>query len=627
MKTVILAEKPDQARKIKQAYDQGNFPNLGSVRFVNARGHLYELIEPEQYNELWNRQNSDGHAKSTEEILAALPIFPDKFKHRKKQGVSKLLNDISIAVKEADQIIIATDPDVEGAGIAWSILNRIPGVAEKKILQLEYKAQTIPDFQAALAKPTDALKYKPMAEQSLAREESDWLVGMNVSRLVTSLLRIAGYNGNFPVGRVQTPTVKKIVDRELEILNYDPDENWRIMLNDEGADVTFSGVDAVGEFRQSKGGYDAAETFYNKMLAGTSTVVDVIREARKESAPQLYKFSKLQADASRRFKWQPKQTAEVYQWLYENGWVSYPRTDEQKIAPSEFEYLLQNVQQLLQLIGHEDMELVQTQPRKRYVSSDGLDHSANIPSQQIPTVEQLDSWEESRKQLYLLIVERTMLMFADDVSFNQTIVTVENSGYQFKTNGRFVTNPGWSKYWQQEKKDKQLPGYQKGQSLDLTPKMHQIAPPKRYTEADMTDHVMDAMGIGRPSTQSVILEKITQTYINREEKHGELSPKPSAFVLVAFLDGTLLTKPEMTAKWEEYLDQIGAGVPGKSEKQFVSNIEKFISKQIGDLPERTGNFGGYSASEFNALQASRRNETETELETPFGTYFATVANG
>ena len=620
MKTVVLAEKPDQKRKLQQAYQAGSFPELGEVTFVNARGHLYELDEPEIYTEKWDRKNPDGTWKTVDQSLAALPIFPEEFKYHKKAGVSSLISEIQKAIMAADQVLIATDPDAEGASIAWKIIWRTKGYENKVIKQLAYNAQTLDDFQKAFAAPVSVDRYKPMAHQAITREQSDWLVGMNASRLVTNLLRKQGYMANFPVGRVQTPTVAKIVQREREIQNYNPKENLRVTLKDMDYEITFKGVDGIGEFRPSDGGSSAAQSFYTQLAAGQSVVVNVETAKEKQAAPMLFKFSKLQAEASRKFKWTPKKTSEIYQKLYEHGWVSYPRTDEQHIAPSEFSYLAENITTLLALVGLSGMPLAYLSPRAKYVKEKGLDHSANIPSSQIPTSEQLSSWSDEEQALYKMIVERTVLMFAPDMLYDETVVTVKNSEHLFNAKGKVITDPGWTTYTANEKSDKVLPQYTTGAIVSLVPQMDNIAAPKRYTETDMTDHVMDAMGLGRPSTQAATIEKIETTYVNREGKRGELSPKPEAFILIDFLEDTMLTSAELTANWEKYLDQIGEGRPAAKPEVFLNTLKQFLEKLRDDLPKRAGDkFGNITPEQLREAHKPYQ-EISNQITTPFGTY-------
>ncbi|QIL50628.1 hypothetical protein G7084_04460 [Weissella coleopterorum] len=628
MKTVIIAEKPSQKKKIKEAYDSGNFPELGEVKFVNARGHLFELKEPEEYTDTWDRKNTDGSWKSNDQVLNALPIIPDDWNYRLKrearskkgQSVSALFKDIQAAVKWCDQIIIATDPDSEGAAIAWKILWKIPEYQDKVIKQLEFNAQTIPDFQKAFRSLGEGKNYIPMAYQAMAREKSDWLVGMNISRLTTSVLQKQGYRDYFPVGRVQTPTVGLIVKRELEIQNFDGNENWRIILVDQPNDVKFNGKESETCFTPENGGKASAEKLLSILKQGESKVVDLKTEAKVLSAPKLYKFSKLMADASRRFKFSPGKVKKIYQKLYEDGWVSYPRTDEEKIAPSEFKYLLDNVNKFLEILEINDFHVANTIPDKRYVSEGKLDHSANIPSSQIPTVAQVNSWDMEQQKLYKMIVLHTMLMFAPKMSFDGTTVTVNNSNLLFTVKGQHIKDQGWTKWDNKTKKDKTLPDYQLGQILNLTPTMNQMNPPKRYTEIDMTDHVLDSNGLGRPSTQAMILEKVESTYLNKNSKNAELSPKPQAFVLMDFLNDTNLASPEMTAKWEEYLDKIGENKDNASQEVFVKQTEGMVNSLINDLSGKIGTFGGVKAAQDN--ESSKKT-----IKTVFGEFKYTYFEG
>ncbi|QYU56851.1 hypothetical protein K1728_06550 [Weissella confusa] len=629
MKTVVLAEKPDQKRKLEAAYRAGSFPELGDVTFVNARGHLYELDAPESYQTNWNRQNEDGSYKTPDEILEALPIYPEAFKYHKKSGTAKLITEIQQAIQSADQILIATDPDAEGASIAWKIIWRTKNFRNKVIKQLSYNAQTLDDFKQAFANPVPAERYQPMAYQAITREQSDWLVGMNASRLVTSLLRKKGYRANFPVGRVQTPTVAKIVAREREIQNYDPQQNLRVTLLDQTHNVTFKGIDGVGEFRPSNGGQPAAQAFYNQIAAGQSVITDVVTTRQRQNAPALFKFSKLQAEASRRFKWSPKKTSDIYQKLYEQGWVSYPRTDEQHIAPSEFDYLKANVLEYLALANMHDMPIAYLEPRAKYVTTKALDHSANIPSSQIPTTEELATWSEEKQQLYRLILERTLLMFAPDMVYDETMVIVTNSGYQFKAIGKVISDSGWTSFAMVDKQSQDLPIYKTGAVLQLVPQMNSIAAPKRYTETDMTDHVMDAMGLGRPSTQAGIIEKIEETYINKTGKRGELSPKPEAFVLVDFLGKTMLTSPDMTANWEIYLDKIGAGDQNAKPETFLQTLQQFLEQLRHNLPQRLAQDAVISPIKPDDVEAAHRPFTDAseQIETPYGVYHVQLREG
>ena len=570
MKYLVLAEKPDQAKKYAQALGQAKNEkgawkvktNLldGQVSVVSAIGHLVEIKNPYQNYENWD--------------LANLPVFPEAFEYEVKADKKKQFNLIKREVNKADCIIIGTDADREGESIAYLILRLIPNALKKVKYRLWINSLTDAGIIKAFKNLRPAQETRQYAEEAEARAKSDWLVGFNFSPWTSLKLQEMGYLGEkdkkFSVGRVQTPIVSLIVENDLAIDSFIPVPFWKIEL-----------IDDSGTVFKNKVKFDTLEDAQKALntLGGQSVVQTIQSENKAVSAPNLYHLTSLQSEMSKKYHFDSAYTLEVAQKLYQKGVTSYPRTDHKLITPNEFDYLVKHLDDYKQVLGI-DADLPNTQPRKKYVQDKQMEHYAIIPTENTADVVSLEGDE---KTLYLEILKRTLLMFAPDYRYQATEVILDNNGQTFSAKGNVMTSEGWTRLADKENKDSVLPVYQEGARLVTQSQIQEdeTKPPARLTESSLLDKVLPNYNLGTPATRAGIIKTIIdRDYITRDKKTGQLFPTDRGKMLVLFLDNleVMYTNPETTGKWETALQLIGQGQ--KSKEWFIEQTKKAITAQL-----------------------------------------------
>lgn len=573
MKIFVLAEKPDQAEKYAHTFgkpknDKGVWKVYSDilnadVLIASAVGHLVEKDNPYKNYENWELEN--------------LPALPEKFSYKVKKGVSYSFNNIKKCIKECDCIIIATDPDREGESIAYKILNEIPGSINKVKYRLWANSLTKKGIESAFKKlrdPSETINYYHEAD---ARDDADWLVGFNLSPFVTIKMKEVGElektDKVMSVGRVQTPIVSLIVRNHEEIENFVSVPFWTIeALNEEGLKFTND-----VKYKSLQEATEALE-----LMSDSYTVIDVKVENKSQTAPKLYNLTNLQSEMSKLYKVDATRTKEIVQSLYQKGFMSYPRTDSTLITTNEFEYLVANIERYKQTIG-KDIETVNLTPRKEFVNDKKVvEHYAIIPTENIPNIEELDSYE---KIIYQMVTFQTLLMFAEDYNYQSTTITIKNdaSSVEFKVSGNVTINKGWRKYKQTKSEDKELPSLKVMDSLVLKAniKQDQTKPPARITEEYLLKKLLPKYNLGTSATRDGILDLIQEReYVKKDKKTGQFTPTIRGIKLIHFLDklDIIYTNPETTQKWELFLAQIGQGKIRKSD--FVEKVKWAISKQI-----------------------------------------------
>ena len=336
MNTVILAEKPSQAQSYAEAFKQSKKKNgyfevsddeLPSAIITYGYGHLVSLAEPEKYNKDWKKWS-----------LEQLPMFPDQYKFEVSKGAAKQFNIVKKHLDNADTIIIGTDSDREGENIARSIIN-LSGNGKKDIKRLWLNSLETDEIRKGLKNLKDGKQFYSTYKEAQTRQIADWLVGMNLSRLYTLYMQNNGLNGVFSIGRVQTPTLFMIYQRNQEIENF----------------VSKPFYELYGTFYTEKGEYEGkysgrfdTEDELNDFLRennidsisklNRAKVKNVDVKEKRQQAPRLFSLSDLQATANKRFKYSASKTLLVAQSLYDKKVLSYPRTDTNYIGSPEFNY-------------------------------------------------------------------------------------------------------------------------------------------------------------------------------------------------------------------------------------------------------------------------------------------------
>ncbi|HFI0666715.1 TPA: type IA DNA topoisomerase [Streptococcus suis] len=580
MVTVILAEKETQA--VAYAECLGKASKKGKVHIIKqtpyfsdevhiiaAEGHLFEYGLP--------KDNWD---------LDKLPLVDVSFKQTLKQDkISKdTFKQIYQEVTAASQVIIGTDSDREGERIAYSILSHIPEGKDKVTKRLWANSLTIRGLQKAfqnLREPMETYNYYLEAE---ARAQSDWLVGMNLSPLVTLELQSKGRlpkgKGNsLSVGRVQTPGVRLICENDIAIQNFQPETYWKLQLQDKETEISFTNKDK----------YSDSELILttSRELSTVSTVSSVETEEKQRAAPHLFNLSDIQGLAARQWGFEPTKTESIIESLYLKKYLSYPRTDTRYIDEEEFSYLRNYLKSYQEAINC-PFEPVNMEPREDYVNPKKVaktSHYALIPTENIPNLVTLKPEE---RLIYEAVVRRTLLMFAADCRYLTTTVEVENQGMVFKTKGRQMIDPGWAALSQQKLKgDVELPDYRIGDQFETKVNILEgvTKPPKRITESQLISEILPKYGLGTQATRATMLKTIQDRgYIKKDKKTGQLFPTNKAYLLIHYLYDNEFASPETTGGWETFLSQIGEGEINP--REFVDAIKEKLTHQILAAKER-----------------------------------------
>ncbi|GKW45701.1 type IA DNA topoisomerase [Planococcus sp. NCCP-2050] len=604
MKPVIVAEKPSQAKAYAEAFKTTKrdgymevapdpiFPEGAYITW--GIGHLVELKEPKAYDPKWNRWS-----------LAALPILPERYQFQIARGKAQQFGVIKKLIQQTDTVINACDVDREGSNIFYSIYYHT-GAKGKTILRLWINSLEVDEVRKGFQQLRDNRQDLLLYQEAKARQISDWLVGMNGSRLYSLLLQEKGIREVFAIGRVQTPTVFLIYQREKEIEAFVPEPFYEIEGIFKAEKGKYKGKAKI----KAKERQEAEALLLKHQITGLEDgledgLVKQLKTTEKRiQPPLLHSLSTLQAAANRKWKYSPAKVLSVMQGLYEKKLVSYPRTDAQHITPAEFSYLANQVEAYQKLIGAE-FPVASRSPKKRFVDSAKVqEHYAIIPTKSIPTARKLEGLAKDERNLYEEVLRTSLAMFHRDYRYAETKVTTDVKGLDFFTTGKTDLEQGWKELFPPAKEAKAEPSLpelreQEPVNAKVEIKEGMTTPPKPYTEgqliammktcgklvedAEDTEILKEIEGLGTEATRSGIIETIKRhEYI--EVKKNIVSITNKGRILCQSIEGNLLSSPSMTAKWETYLKKIGKG-EGSAEV-FLATIAKFIQKLLDEVPNQ-----------------------------------------
>ncbi|AJD91851.1 DNA topoisomerase [Jeotgalibacillus malaysiensis] len=603
MFTVILAEKPSQAKSYADAFQTSRktdgyfhiedplFP--GGAAITWGFGHLVSLEEPQKYKPEWKRWKLD-----------TLPMIPEEFKFTVPYAKRAQFNIVKGLLRKADQIVVATDSDREGENIARSIIEQA-GMMHKPTKRLWINSLEKDVIRKGFQELRNGDDYLSLYDEAQTRQVSDWLVGMNISRLYTLLLQEKGVDGPFSLGRVQTPTLYMIWQRQHEIENFKPEPFFQLL-----ADHKESGKAFQTKHKDTFKKKEEAEDILKKHglehgAEAKGTVVKAEKKLKKMQAPSLHSLSSLQAKMNRRYKYSPSNVLKTVQDLYEKKLVSYPRTDCQFITMSEFRYLSGQLDAMKAAAGT-SFETAHPKPRPKYVQDSKVqEHYAIIPTKKVLTKDRIEKLKPMEKNIYNEILGSTLAMFHEDYHYEETQVDVDIQGLIFSVKGTVEKKRGWKELFSENaKKDTILPPLKTGDEIAsiVNIKDDMTKPPKPYTEGqlitmmktagkmleDEQDQAMlkEVEGIGTEATRASIIDTLKkQQYIRVTKNTVTVTEK--GVTLCQVIGGTLLSSPEMTARWETYLKKIGR--KEGSQEAFLNNIAKFIQHMITEAPKQMGN--------------------------------------
>lgn len=582
MKALVLAEKPSVAREIARVLScnvKGKGYLEGPRHVVTwALGHLVTLAEPEDYDK-----------KYKEWRLEDLPMVPDQMKLKVIRQTSHQYQVVNNLMRRQDigELVIATDAGREGELVARWIMKL--GSWKKPFKRLWISSQTDAAIKEGFARLKPGAEYNNLYDAAVCRAEADWLIGLNVTRALT-----CKFNAQLTAGRVQTPTLAIIVQREEEIRKFVPVDYWTIRAD-------FG--DYFGDWRGKEGNrifdYARVEELTGKLKGHPGRIYDLRRENKSEPPPLAYDLTELQRDANRRLGFSAQKTLSVLQGLYErHKLVSYPRTDSRYITSDMVPTLPARLKGIAAGPYAEAAKQLLQKPlavTKRFVDDSRVsDHHAIIPTEQPFKPADLDAGEKS---LHDLIVRRFLAVLYPPFHYEQlTLVTVVN-GESFYSRGKVVKNQGWravarSLADREEGKEEALPdqtltSLNKGEDRQvkgIKPIKAKTRPPARYTEATLLTamespgkfiededlrETMKGSGLGTPATRADIIEKLLyNNYIERSGK--ELAPTSKGFQLINLV-APELKSPELTAQWEQSLTNIARGKGSRA--KFISDIK------------------------------------------------------
>ncbi|WP_142318760.1 type IA DNA topoisomerase [Bacillus cereus] len=602
MSVLILAEKPNQAKAYAEAFPKvekrdGHFyvqpcsllPSGGNITW--AYGHLVELKSPQDYKKEWEKWD-----------LSQLPILPSRYEYKVSADKKKQFNIIKKLMKEAEIIQISTDIDREGEAIARLIIQEA-GCTHKKIKRLWINSLEVDEIKKGFQNLKPGEDFESMFEEAQARQLSDWIVGMNASRLYTLLLRQKGVQGVYSVGRCQTPALCLINKRQQEIKNFKPTPFFEL----EAQFTSPNGV-YLGRYKErfaNKG--DLMSLLQQHSLSEKSSQQGMIKSVevkpKQKEAPKLFSLSSIQALANKKYKYSPADVLKGIQELYEAKLVTYPRTDCNYITEGEFEYLKNNLNGYQSIIG------VNFQPHsltanKRYVDNKKVqEHYAIVLTKNVPSKETIAKLTDKQRNLYVEVLKSVLSMFHSPYKYEETVITSDLNGLLFTTKGKAEKSLGWKELYVTDKIEEEddqekvsiLPVVKQGEFVQGLVKSKEgvTTPPKPYTEGQLItmmktcgssvedeeskDILKEVEGLGTEATRAGIIETLkNQGYI--EVKRNKVNVTPKGEILCQSVQGTLLAKPEMTAKWEGYLRKIGKKQGSKD--VFVSQTSKFAKDLI-----------------------------------------------
>ncbi|MCK9395064.1 MAG: DNA topoisomerase 3 [Methylobacter sp.] len=587
---VILTEKPSVARDIAKCLGISNkrdgYFEGGGYQITWAFGHLVELKEPDEYDRAWKRWS-----------LESLPIIPEQFglKARGDAQAQKQLNTIKRLFKAADEIICATDAGREGELIFRYILSWTECM-EKPFKRLWISSLTDDAIRKGFAALQDGHAYDGLYRAAKCRSESDWIVGLNATRLYT--LKFGQQGGLWTIGRVQTPVLALIVQKDLDIGSFIPKDFWELHALYRDVDFQYAG----GRFEHKSD----AEALLNRIVEREFLITSVKGRQESVSPPLLYDLTDLQKDMSIRYGLTADQTLTCTQQLYEKKHVTYPRTDSRCLTNDMkpgmkplLTKLRANFGALIEPLNLEKLTLSSRIFNDAKVS----DHHAIIPTTALP-----GSLSGNEAKVYEAIVQRFVAAFYP--SCVKQITTVlgcagTDLAVQFKTAGTIIESPGWQAVYKndapsrQDKEQKILPNFVEGETGPQQPSITQgkTTPPKPYNEASLLsimesagktcddEQLKEALkekGLGTPATRASIIEVlIKRNYIQRQKK--TLLSTESGRHLISIIADDRLKSAAMTGEWEAKLKKIEHN--DYDPDRFMAEIIRFTQK-IKDESDR-----------------------------------------
>lgn len=595
---VCIAEKPSVAKDIARilgattshnGYMEGN-----GFQVTWTFGHLCTLKEPNDYTENWKHWS-----------LSALPMIPPRFgiKLIDDDGIKRQFSVIERLMQAADCIVNCGDAGQEGELIQRWVMQKAQ--AKCPVKRLWISSMTDEAIREGFNSLKDQSEYQPLYVAGLSRAIGDWLLGMNATRLYT--LKYGQNRQVLSIGRVQTPTLALIVNRQKEIDSFEPEPYW--VLSTIYRDTLFTAT--KGKFTTKEEGEQAFATIADKPFEVTS----VSKKNGNEAPPRLFDLTSLQVECNRKFSYSAEMTLNLIQSLYERKLTTYPRVDTQFLSDDIYPKCagiltgMRGYEQYIQPLAGKKLP----KSKRVFDTSKVTDHHAIIPTG-VPA----SALSDMERNVYDLIARRFIAVFYPDCKFSTTTVLGKVEDVEFKVSGKEILEPGWRTIYAQQqtstpqpnnpqpsssedddKRDEErtLPTFVKGESGPHTPTLTEkwTTPPKYYTEATLLrametagkfvdDETLRAAlkenGIGRPSSRAGIIETLFKRhYIRRERKN--LIATATGIELIDIIHEELLKSCELTGIWEKKLRDIEHKKYEAAD--FINELKQQVTEIVYDV--------------------------------------------
>lgn len=616
-KALVITEKPSVAQDVANALgpfieEDGYFENDDFI-VTFAVGHLFELLPPEEVDEKYKRWTLD-----------TLPILPDEFRYRPKKGRSDRIRTIKklLARKDVDEVINACDAGREGELIFREIIDHLD--SHKPIRRLWLQSMTNEAIRAGFEHLRPGEEMESLADAAKCRARSDWLIGMNATRALTKRLKSRKERTAWSAGRVQTPTLAMLVEREFEVLAHTPRSFWRVIGRFEHVGQTYSGVWFDPSFHAGDDDALREDRIFDEHRAqaiaaairGQTGTAEESRKASRESAPPLFDLTSLQREGNRRFGWSARRTLSAAQRCYDrHKLLTYPRTAS-RCLPTDYREFVQNTLRAFEkgggrsVAGLADYSAAAARLRSAGLQNTGRifddagisDHFAIIPTGVLPPTD----WSGDDRRLYDLVVRRFLGAFHPPAVWDRVERVTDVAGQRFRSRARTLKEPGWRSVLPTAKAEPEeglLPlvsGQNQASGVSVRSRDPEVAaeetkPPPRITEARLLSlmenagkqiededraAVLHEKGIGTPATRADIIENlIAKGYAVRIDK--ALRPTVKGIRLIDTLRRIhidRLTSAELTGDIEFHLIQVERGQ--RSAAEFMQEITDYACQIV-----------------------------------------------
>lgn len=577
---VCIAEKPSVAKEIahilgadtrRNGYLEGN-----GYCVTWTFGHLCTLQEPGEYTEKWQKWS-----------LGALPMIPSKFRIRliEDEGIKKQFDIIKELVGRAETVINCGDAGQEGELIQrWVLTKAKCSVPVKRLWISSLTEEAIRDGFDNLM---DSEDFNNLYAAGSARAIGDWLLGMNATRAYT--LKYGTGKNLLSIGRVQTPTLALVVERQKNIDNFKPETYWEIRTNYR-----------EGQFSCLRGRFnrkEEAEALLEKITPLELEILSVERKKAMEHPPKLFDLTLLQVECNRKFSLTAENTLKIIQSLYEKKLTTYPRVDTNFLPDDQYAKIPRI---LTGLKSYEKLTAPVLESGKKIRKSPKVFNDKKITDHHaiIPTGVSRNDMTPDEKRVYDLVARRFIAVFYPDCEIANTTVTARIGDEEFKATGKQIVNPAWRLVYgnnaDRQNEENVLPVYEKGEHGIHTPELQekQTQPPKYYTEADLLRametagrqvedeelrNLMKENGIGRPSTRANIIETLLKRqYIRKDKKR--IMATATGMELIGTIRNELLKSAELTGQWEKKLRMIENG--DYQVADFMEELKNMVNEVV-----------------------------------------------